>query len=260
MVRGFRLMIYFGARSYEDIIAGETVRFVTHRKHPAKLEHGAICLDADKNSRAEWYPGPPKIKKGSLFKRGLEIHQQEAKMAASNYNGRLPVTFQAWLPQVFFVEILMTKNRAVKPPWHCSLRYLRANPNSRFSPVGSHGKFPTIKNSRILHLLLINSLSGFILSAPKATIGIDFLSKTMYLEDRTVRRRGADLTPWNINWLRRSRWSNRHQVRLQLWDTAGQERFRSLIPSYIRDSTVAVVVYDITSRFHSFYTFQTSPR
>lgn len=57
--------------------------------------------------------------------------------------------------------------------------------------------------------------------ASQATIGIDFLSKTMYLEDRTVR--------------------------LQLWDTAGQERFRSLIPSYIRDSTVAVVVYDITS-------------
>lgn len=58
----------------------------------------------------------------------------------------------------------------------------------------------------------------------QATIGIDFLSKTMYLEDRTVR--------------------------LQLWDTAGQERFRSLIPSYIRDSTVAVVVYDITSKFN----------
>ncbi|OAL34803.1 hypothetical protein AYO20_05998 [Fonsecaea nubica] len=56
----------------------------------------------------------------------------------------------------------------------------------------------------------------------QATIGIDFLSKTMYLEDRTVR--------------------------LQLWDTAGQERFRSLIPSYIRDSSVAVVVYDISSR------------
>ncbi|KAF7363804.1 GTP-binding protein ryh1 [Mycena sanguinolenta] len=46
----------------------------------------------------------------------------------------------------------------------------------------------------------------------QATIGIDFLSKTMYLEDRTVR--------------------------LQLWDTAGQERFRSLIPSYIRDSSL----------------------
>ena len=37
-------------------------------------------------------------------------------------------------------------------------------------------------------------------------------------------------------------------VRLQLWDTAGQERFRSLIPSYINDSAVAVVTYDITSR------------
>ncbi|EEB09805.2 GTPase Ryh1 [Schizosaccharomyces japonicus yFS275] len=55
----------------------------------------------------------------------------------------------------------------------------------------------------------------------QATIGIDFLSKTMYLEDRTVR--------------------------LQLWDTAGQERFRSLIPSYIRDSSVAIIVYDITN-------------
>ena len=30
-------------------------------------------------------------------------------------------------------------------------------------------------------------------------------------------------------------------------DTAGQERFRSLIPSYIRDSSVAVVVYDVSS-------------
>lgn len=55
----------------------------------------------------------------------------------------------------------------------------------------------------------------------QATIGIDFLSKTMYLEDRTIR--------------------------LQLWDTAGQERFRSLIPSYIRDSSVAIVVYDISN-------------
>ena len=40
---------------------------------------------------------------------------------------------------------------------------------------------------------------------------------------------------------------NGERVKLQIWDTAGQERFRSLIPSYIRDSTVAVVVYDITN-------------
>lgn len=55
----------------------------------------------------------------------------------------------------------------------------------------------------------------------EATIGIDFLSKTVYLDNRTVR--------------------------LQLWDTAGQERFRCLIPSYIRDSKIAIIVYDVTN-------------
>jgi Ras-related protein Rab-6A len=55
----------------------------------------------------------------------------------------------------------------------------------------------------------------------------------MYLEDRTVR--------------------------LQLWDTAGQERFRSLIPSYIRDSSVAVVVYDISSEPASSFPFILQP-
>jgi Ras-related protein Rab-6A len=56
----------------------------------------------------------------------------------------------------------------------------------------------------------------------QATIGVDFLSKTLYMDDKTVR--------------------------LQVWDTAGQERFRSLAPSYIRDSEVAVIVFDVTSR------------
>eukprot|EP00669_Euglena_mutabilis_P005032 TRINITY_DN16408_c0_g1_i1.p1 TRINITY_DN16408_c0_g1~~TRINITY_DN16408_c0_g1_i1.p1 ORF type:complete len:225 (-),score=38.13 TRINITY_DN16408_c0_g1_i1:208-882(-) len=54
------------------------------------------------------------------------------------------------------------------------------------------------------------------------TIGIDFLSKTMQIDDRSIR--------------------------LQLWDTAGQERYRSLISGYIRESQAAVVVYDTTSR------------
>ncbi|KAF3685072.1 Ras-related protein RABH1b [Capsicum annuum] len=34
----------------------------------------------------------------------------------------------------------------------------------------------------------------------------------------------------------------------QVQDTAGQERFRSLIPSYIRDSSVAVIVFDVVNR------------
>jgi len=35
--------------------------------------------------------------------------------------------------------------------------------------------------------------------------------------------------------------------RLQLWDTAGQERFKSLIPSYLKDSNCCLIVYDATS-------------
>ena len=36
--------------------------------------------------------------------------------------------------------------------------------------------------------------------------------------------------------------------KLQLWDTAGQEKFRSIMPSYIRNSRVAIIVYDVTCR------------
>ncbi len=60
----------------------------------------------------------------------------------------------------------------------------------------------------------------------KVTVGIDFLSKTMYVEDKTVK--------------------------LHLWDTAGQERFRSLIPHYVCDCAAAIVVYDVTSIFFRF--------
>ena len=56
----------------------------------------------------------------------------------------------------------------------------------------------------------------------QATIGIDFMSQKMYVEDKTII--------------------------LNLWDTAGQERFKSLIPSYIKDSAVAIVCYDVTNK------------
>jgi len=36
-------------------------------------------------------------------------------------------------------------------------------------------------------------------------------------------------------------------VKLQIWDTTGKERFRNLIPLYTRQSSVVVVVYDVTS-------------
>ena len=59
-------------------------------------------------------------------------------------------------------------------------------------------------------------------TAYAATIGIDFLSKTMCLEN--------------------------HTLRLQIWDCAGQHRFSSLIPSYIKDSAVVFIVFDVTQR------------
>lgn len=50
---------------------------------------------------------------------------------------------------------------------------------------------------------------------------MDFVSKTINVENKSLR--------------------------MQLWDTAGQERFHSLIPSYIKDSSAAIIVFDITS-------------
>lgn len=56
----------------------------------------------------------------------------------------------------------------------------------------------------------------------KPTIGIDFITRPVQIQGRTIK--------------------------LQLWDTAGQERFHSLIPSYIRDSNIAIMLYDITEK------------
>lgn len=55
-----------------------------------------------------------------------------------------------------------------------------------------------------------------------STIGIDYFSKNINEADK--------------------------KISLQIWDTAGQEKFHSLIPAYIRSSTVAVLVYDITCK------------
>ena len=54
----------------------------------------------------------------------------------------------------------------------------------------------------------------------QATIGLDFHSKNTEI--------------------------NGENIRLLLYDTAGQEKFKSLIPVYIRDANIILVVYDIT--------------
>ena len=56
----------------------------------------------------------------------------------------------------------------------------------------------------------------------QATIGLDFHSKNVTI--------------------------NGTNARLLLYDTAGQEKFKSLIPMYIRDANIILVVYDITNK------------
>ncbi|KAL0007449.1 hypothetical protein SO802_008951 [Lithocarpus litseifolius] len=96
--------------------------------------------------------------------------------------------------------------------------------HNHFTRKTTHSKFPIQKlsSAQAIRYEIPDFEARNSKNLGVATIGIDFLSKTMYLEDQTVR--------------------------LQLWDTAGQERFRSLIPSYIRDSSVAVIVYNVVSR------------
>lgn len=58
-------------------------------------------------------------------------------------------------------------------------------------------------------------------SAYKATIGADFLTKEVMIDDKLVT--------------------------LQIWDTAGQERFQSLGVAFYRGADVCILVYDVTN-------------
>ena len=54
------------------------------------------------------------------------------------------------------------------------------------------------------------------------SIGVDFMSKS-------IKYRGQN-------------------IKLQIWDTAGQEKYKGLIPSYVRNSSIVFLVYDISSK------------
>lgn len=59
-------------------------------------------------------------------------------------------------------------------------------------------------------------------SEPDFTIGVEFGSRTINIDDKLIK--------------------------VQLWDTAGQEIFRSITRSYYRNKSGAILVYDITNR------------
>ena len=37
-------------------------------------------------------------------------------------------------------------------------------------------------------------------------------------------------------------------IKLQIWDSAGQEKYKGLIPSYVRNSSIVFIVYDVSSK------------
>ncbi|KAG1137627.1 hypothetical protein G6F37_011098 [Rhizopus arrhizus] len=77
----------------------------------------------------------------------------------------------------------------------------------------------------------------------KATIGADFLTKEIVINDDTL-------------------------VTMQIWDTAGQERFQSLGVAFYRGADCCVLVYDVNNtasyqsleEWHDEFLLQASPR
>ena len=56
----------------------------------------------------------------------------------------------------------------------------------------------------------------------EVSIGVDFISKN-------IRFHGQN-------------------IKLQIWDSAGQEKYKGLIPSYVRNSSIVFIVYDISNK------------
>jgi len=69
--------------------------------------------------------------------------------------------------------------------------------------------------------LLHKYVHGAFIQEHKATIGADFLTKEISIDDKSVT--------------------------LQVWDTAGQERFQSLGTAFYRGADACVLMYDITN-------------
>jgi small GTP-binding protein len=81
------------------------------------------------------------------------------------------------------------------------------------------GDFGVGKTS-IIHSYLSKSTENI-----QSTLGIDFFSKSVCVKEQ--------------------------DVHLTIWDTAGSERFHSLIHSYLRDSNIIIVVYDLSKPKHN---------
>jgi small GTP-binding protein len=80
--------------------------------------------------------------------------------------------------------------------------------------IGSSG----VGKSSIMFRFASDSFDG----DAKATIGVNYLSKVVIVDD--------------------------NKIKLNIWDTAGQERYAPLARMHCRDADAAILVYDITNR------------
>lgn len=84
-------------------------------------------------------------------------------------------------------------------------------------------KFIVIGNSNVgKSCLLLRFYKGEFREAHQMTIGVEFVSKDIKVDNQSIH--------------------------IQIWDTAGAENFRSITRAYYKGVTAALIVYDITSR------------
>jgi small GTP-binding protein len=76
---------------------------------------------------------------------------------------------------------------------------------------------PGVGKTSFIHSYMDKSIDNI-----KTTMGVDFFSKSLYIKDS--------------------------HVRLTIWDTAGAERYQSLMHSYLRDSQIIVIAFDVSKK------------
>ena len=77
---------------------------------------------------------------------------------------------------------------------------------------------PGVGKTTIISRIMDNPFND----AYEPSIGVDFMSKTITYKGQSTK--------------------------LQMWDTAGQEKYKGLIPSYVRNSSIVFIVYDVSNR------------
>ncbi len=85
-------------------------------------------------------------------------------------------------------------------------------------------KLMVIGDSGVGKTALVQRLVGKVFPIEyQSTIGLDFASKTIMIQNHTL-------------------------IKSYIWDTAGQETFSPIIASYYRDIAGAIIVFDVTNR------------